>query len=453
MHIIAWKPPERVRQNRNFTGGHMTKKEFKEAMLRGLGRCVSAVRQDPERYRDLVMWACKRNFAYDTQSEGTRSWYTYTMANAYPDKETFIAAAEEAINKYRYNNGWDLLHLSEILMFFAMDGYESARRALEGKYQELLNALFSLKRRPSRIFSELSDLEQLGLVLAVDSKSFLRIAGDFGRLYREKKYMYDGDFAWFFSSKGGQYRRTMETAAREDANVACFMKREQADIEVREEQQKQRQTLSPDTYTGARLSRWLSQKADKETVKQYALAYRDQTQPQVRAKTLEAFSWCPYPDDPQPIIEDARSECEELQNAAWRALENIRHPAVRAFAINNAKCGIRTPENFALLITNYTPEDADLVEELLRELIGAKDWDGVHAAGLDIYRAFYRDSGIPHPKQLLPLLFECNPCSYCRESALVYMSKHRMLTKELLEECLYDSNDDIRKFAAKRLKQ
>ena len=338
-------------------------------------------------------------------------------------------------------------------MFFAMDGYESARRALEGKYQELLNALFSLKRRPSRIFSELSDLEQLGLVLAVDSKSFLRIAGDFGRLYREKKYMYDGDFAWFFSSKGGQYRRTMETAAREDANVACFMKREQADIEVREEQQKQRQTLSPDTYTGARLSRWLSQKADKETVKQYALAYRDQTQPQVRAKTLEAFSWCPYPDDPQPIIEDARSECEELQNAAWRALENIRHPAVRAFAINNAKCGIRTPENFALLITNYTPEDADLVEELLRELIGAKDWDGVHAAGLDIYRAFYRDSGIPHPKQLLPLLFECNPCSYCRESALVYMSKHRMLTKELLEECLYDSNDDIRKFAAKRLKQ
>ena len=36
--------------------------------------------------------------------------------------------------------------------------------------------------------------------------------------------------------------------------------------------------------------------------------------------------------------------------------------------------------------------------------------------------------------------------------ALVYMSKHRMLTKEILEECLYDSNDDIRRMAAKRLK-
>ena len=81
----------------------MTKKEFKEAMLRGLGRCVLAVRAEPEKYRDLVLWACKRDFAYDAQIEGTRSWYTYTLANAYPDKETFLNAAAEALKKYRPN--------------------------------------------------------------------------------------------------------------------------------------------------------------------------------------------------------------------------------------------------------------------------------------------------------------------------------------------------------------
>lgn len=36
----------------------MTKKEFKAAMLRGLGRCVQAVEREPEKYRDLVLWAC-----------------------------------------------------------------------------------------------------------------------------------------------------------------------------------------------------------------------------------------------------------------------------------------------------------------------------------------------------------------------------------------------------------
>ena len=430
----------------------MTKKEFKEAMLRGLGRCVIAVRKEPEKYRELVLWACKRNFAYDAQSEGTRSWYTYTMANTYPDKETFISTTAEALRKYRPNGSWDLLHLSEVLMFFAMDGCASARQALEEKYQEILAAMFALKRRPNRIFHELSDLEQLGLTLAVDRTSFLRIAKDFGRLYQEKKYMCDGDFAWFFSSKGGQFRKTMESAARKDENIACFFQRESADIVAREELWEQRKVNPTENLTGVRLSRWLASKADKETVERYALAYREQTQPELRAKALEAFSWCPYPDDPQPIIEDTNSACEEVQNAAWRALENIRHPAVRAFALNNIANGIRTPENFALLATNYVPEDEEIMEELLQELITKKDWDSFHAAGLDICRAFREGSGIPHPKHLLSILYEYNPCSFCRESALVYMSKHRMLTKEILEECRFDSNDAIRKMAAKRLK-
>ncbi len=430
----------------------MTKKEFKEAMLRGLGRCVIAVRQEPEKYRDLVMWACKRNFAYDAQSEGTRSWYTYTMANAYPDKETFINTAAEALKKYRSNGSWDLLHLSEVLMFFAMDGHESARKALKEKYQEILARMFTLKRRPNRVFHELSDLEQLGLVLAVDHKSFLRIARDFGRLYKEKKYMCDGDFAWFFSSKGGQFRKTMESAARKDENIACFFQRESADIVAGEELCEQRKKNCPDGLTGVRLSRWLANKADQETVEQYAIVYREQVQPEMRAEALMAFSCCPYPDNPHFIIEDIQSNCEELQNAAWRALENIRHPAVRAFALNNIANGIRTPENFALLATNYVPEDKEIMEELLQELITKKDWDSFHAAGMDIYRAFHEGSSIPHPKHLLPILYEYNPCSFCRESALVYMSKHRMLTKEMLEECQFDSNDDIRKMAAKRLK-
>jgi hypothetical protein len=150
------------------------------------------------------------------------------------------------------------------------------------------------------------------------------------------------------------------------------------------------------------------------------------------------------------VIEDTRSACEALSRTAWQALENLRHPAVRDFAHNNVAKGDRTFENFALLVTNYIPEDAILLESLLRELISQKNWDDVHAAGMDIYRAFRKGSGIPHPKHLLPILYEYNPCSFCRESALVYMSKHRMLTEEMLEECQFDSNYDIRRMAAKR---
>lgn len=429
----------------------MTKKDFKSAMLRGLGRCVKAVQHEPEKYRDIVLWACKRNIAYDAQCEGTRSWYVYTLASAYSDRETFINAAAGALARYRSNGGWDLLHLSELLMFFAQDGYESARYAVEAKYQDSLADMHRRKRRPNRVFHALSDLEQLGLVLAVDRTSFLRVARDFGRLYAEKPYMEDGDFPWFFASKGDQYRRTMERAAQKDAFIACFLRRERADIAARERLWEERKTDPQEQLTGVRLSRWLEKRADADTVERYVNVYLEQPQPQLRAQALSAFSLCPYPGDPQPIMEDTNSDGEQLQNAAWRALENIRNPAVRDFALRNAAGGLRTPENFALLVTNFMPEDGPLLERLLRELIAAKDWDDVHAAGLNIYRAFGKDSGIPRPKHLLPLLYEYNPCSICRESALTYMSRHRMLTKEILEECLVDSYDDIRRMAEKRL--
>ncbi len=122
----------------------------------------------------------------------------------------------------------------------------------------------------------------------------------------------------------------------------------------------------------------------------------------------------------------------------------------RAFALENARQGIRTEENFALLATNYSREDGDLLESLLQEQIEAGDWDNVHAMTMDVIRSYRDFKGIPRPKHLLPLLYQYNPCSCCRESVLQLMSKHRMLTKNILKECRYDSSDEIRTMAAKK---
>ena len=52
---------------------------------------------------------------------------------------------------------------------------------------------------------------------------------------------------------------------------------------------------------------------------------------------------------------------------------------------------------------------------------------------------------------LLWHIYETTYCSCCREYALLQMGKRRLLSAEILEECLLDSNDDIRKYAAKCL--
>ena len=47
----------------------MTKREFKEAMMRGLGRCILELdeTEDAEKYREIVLWGCTHNLSYDTQ--------------------------------------------------------------------------------------------------------------------------------------------------------------------------------------------------------------------------------------------------------------------------------------------------------------------------------------------------------------------------------------------------
>ena len=51
----------------------MTKKEFRQYMLKGRGCCVQAVSADPERWRSEVLWACGHEIAFDAQCEGSRA--------------------------------------------------------------------------------------------------------------------------------------------------------------------------------------------------------------------------------------------------------------------------------------------------------------------------------------------------------------------------------------------
>ena len=44
----------------------MTITEFHNALLQGRGKCVQAVREDPGKYRDEVLWACRELTSFDT---------------------------------------------------------------------------------------------------------------------------------------------------------------------------------------------------------------------------------------------------------------------------------------------------------------------------------------------------------------------------------------------------
>lgn len=191
----------------------MTKKEFRQMLLKGRGCCIQAVREAPERYHSEILWACSHEIAFDTQCEGSRAWYVYTMIECYEDKSPFLNALIGALDKSTSRNLWKMQYFAEVLMHFVLDGSGEAEAALWRKYEALYALLRSKKRQPRRYFSERDDFSALCIDLGQRRDAMVKIAEDIGRLYRENPIYNGWYFDWLYACNGKHILKTLEKKA------------------------------------------------------------------------------------------------------------------------------------------------------------------------------------------------------------------------------------------------
>ena len=426
----------------------MNKKEFKRAMLCGLGRGILACRNDPERYRAEVLWGCTNQLAYDAQCEGSRAWLLHELVSCYPDAAPFRDALTAALAR-KSIWGWRLLQIEELLIYMADGGDEEAEKALWDRYEQTYSRLRARKRLPDHYFYLIDDFEFLAIDLCCNEEDTLRILSDIGRLILENP-IYDAlDFEqlhWHITDS--KRAADLRGYAQQDEYIAHFfvelerLKREREALyggsTEKNEQIRQR---SPFLF---------SKNADSEALRLRAEDYLNETDSEKRADLLRAFWWRRFPLEPDPIINDAKSAHEPLRDAAWDALGIIRSPKVRAFALSALEAD--ADKLIPLLIMNYEDGDRGLIEKLLAEALEDKDGDGIiHSIGLNLN--YQRDVGFKVPAWILHWFYENDRCSSCRENIVRELGRRRLLSDEMLRECLYDSNDDIRKYAEKRLEK
>lgn len=267
----------------------MTQKQFKEALLRGQGRCVKAAKADPQKYFSVVLWACSHEVTFDTQCEGSRAWFVYQLIKCYDDKTPFLEAASKCLMNTKSSICWKVQYLAELLSCFADDGEETAKQVLWNKYEQLYSVLRARTRPKNGMFHERDDLESLCIILAKEKASFLKIAEDIGKLYREKPSLYDGfDFDSLYERKAKRCLKTLERQAEKSENIAEYLRAGQAYEMESEEISKKNRNIVP--KTGIALSNWLKRQADSENVIKYAEEYLAQRDPEERAEALSVFS-------------------------------------------------------------------------------------------------------------------------------------------------------------------
>ncbi|MBQ8419236.1 MAG: hypothetical protein IJY37_02615 [Clostridia bacterium] len=425
----------------------MTKKEFTYALPRGLGRCVLACRKDPEKYRDIVWKHCDTCDIFDAQCNGTHTWYWYQLICCYEDKEVFIQKIVDAFLAYKPKYGWEFYYDTQLLTYFADDGIAFVEKALWQKYEELYMALLHRKRAPRGMFHLRNDFETLCVELATDFERYLRIATDIGRLYLENS-LYDAwDFEWLYSSVGQAFQKRLLSRAKASEPLAHY-------IRIHREQEESKPTRNDAKKPLSELKGWgLSYRLmdeSAETVGFYAQKYLDTTDIEARTEALLAFTYCPYPLDPAPIIEDTKSENEKLADVAWEALACVRHPKVRELALAHLTDDFERA--FPLFVCNYLPEDEECLTSILKHMkIDVLDTSGWHHAHFAVYDMFEKRLGVPKPpKKILPILYETTLCPSCRKWCLELMAKYRMITPEIRKECAYDCYEDTRKAYGRR---
>ena len=423
----------------------------------GRGCCHVALQsaEDREKYRETVLRGCLGDLSYDLQSEGTRANYVYGLTRYFEDRDYFLIPCIEAYEKIPRRDDFRFAHITELLLRFAEDGSHLAKSALQRKYDSLLGVLIAKKSSRGYDF-ERDNFERICIALVSfgGADIIAKIAADMGRLFEKNPKYSAGDFDWFCfvicEQTGKKKLRTLlSRAARGSRETEVFYRSYLSELAKEESVRASREDMSAEKisspeddspYTRVRFIR----RADAEQRAAFAAEIHKEPSPEKKAEMLIAFSFSgiEFPKPHGAIIEYSKSENAALREAAAEVLVGCRSDEVLAYA--KELLPERGSSAFAIemLIRNYTEEIRGILSDALSKIrIGSKDTDGWHGIVTQIVSA-YR-AGIKLPKEFILFVYDNSLCSFCRESAVRIMAKHRWLGEDIIAECRFDSNESI----------
>ena len=164
-----------------------------------------------------------------------------------------------------------------------------------------------------------------------------------------------------------------------------------------------------------------------------------------KAELLSVFQHHNFPLPHDIIIEYANSSHERLHDVSLDLLTNCQSDVVRDYALSLMAKENLKEHALKMLLCNYTPEDKQFLLDALGELKvtydNQSDW---HHIGFKILDLFGKERDLP--KEFLLYIYNTTLCSCCRRSAVLALDKRQWLTEDIIKECRFDSNKDIRDY-------
>ncbi len=432
------------------------KYDFEHYLMAGHGRAYMIAKADPERYREKIMAACRKDYAYDMQSEGSRAFLTYDLISLFDDPTPFIEAIKKSYKDPVADEDWkQICYLTDLLLFFEQ------RKTVINKYKQLEKNLYS---------DELHDMvplcqpfEYVAIKLIEDSsiKVIWNVANDIGKWFlsrTEDPQRLASQFLWFdgiledelgedrfdellkynsYSDGVKEYVRIM-SLPREYGRIDR-VKNATSEIVmswIRKEPKIERSEM---------LERGLMTMSSAEALK-LAEQFTMETDTDIKASIASVFTSGKYrwPLDAGILIECGTSDNKRLAKEVNTALSLLKDGRLHDYATDLLQKGFDS-DAISILINNIRKSDESLILSLLEELpITEKNEGDWHGIASDIGS---NGDNPEMPDSLLIWAYESTLCSWCRKNIVEEMINRGMLTDELKEELHWDANLDISKMA------
>ena len=161
---------------------------------------------------------------------------------------------------------------------------------------------------------------------------------------------------------------------------------------------------------------------------------------------LGIFSRHDLPPIYERLIELAASDDLDVSTAACRALRIARNHFIHPLVLKLVENGRTDGDVIRMLARNYQPTDHLLIESLLKK---QNDEDILHwqcHAAVEVFEVNADADAL----QSMLLVYERCRCSICRWAAVKVLLRAGNIPSWMLEECQYDSSEDIRELAVKK---
>ncbi|MCL2859104.1 MAG: hypothetical protein FWF46_00740 [Oscillospiraceae bacterium] len=449
----------------------MTEKEFRQALRRGLGNAIIELRSNENRiiYKDIVQYYCLRDISYDSQSEGTKGFYLYSVICALEERKYF---EHIIINKFMSHCSDILfLQLSDILFCYANDGSELAKNTFRKKYEYFATKYGKLSRNISKNIDEGFQWNEVAEKLFyIDGFSaFKRYAQDVGENLNKnpnnRKIYYD-----FLIDRGKEVfgEKRVETYMDKMCEKSNAIKalidvlnedkllREQHDTKIEQEKITVNslieiiRKMALVGHSRANILRYRStfmRKASETEILELANAVLDEENETVKGLLLDLLWRKPFPLDITPLLQYTQSDNESLVESSIKVLSAFKDNRIHALSITLLQSKGINSFALSLLKNNYKKSDDNMIYSLLKK--SAKVSHHVQQCIRDIY-THHRSINV---FDTLFYVYQKGECTFCRYGIVEAMNHCNVLSDEILKECLYDSYEDTRKFAKKLIEK